>query len=47
MTDGYRVVKPNPDLHEALRVVATADVEYLSYKGQTKWNELSKKEEKK
>jgi hypothetical protein len=37
----------NKKLHEALRVVADSNVDYLSYKGQEKWNTLSKEVEKK
>lgn len=33
-------------LLEAFIIIAFFDVEYLSYDGQTKWNELAKKMEK-
>jgi len=41
------VHKYNKKLHEALIVVATSDVDLLSYKGQTTWNKLAKLAEEK
>jgi hypothetical protein len=42
MIGGYKM-----DLHEALLIVAEYNIDYLSYEGQIKWNELAQKEESK
>jgi len=37
------MAKKKISLHDALTVVAEKNVDYLSYEGQTKWNELSRR----